>query len=192
MLRQQRGDGARAALDASSLSPEPPAVDSAEARLDAFIDRYSAEVAALAKGAVARLAELMPGATRLVYDNYNALAVGFSPDGRPSNIVVSVTLYPRWVSLFFTRGAELSDPAKLLKGGGKQMRHLVLRSAADLDHPEVLSLIERAAAASKVPLDPAARGEVIIQSVSAKQRPRRPEPVSGPPDVDPLYTGGKG
>ena len=167
-------------------------MDSAEARLDTFIDRYSAEVAALAKTAVARLAKLMPGATRLVYDNYNALAVGFSPDRRPSNIVVSVTLYPRWVSLFFTRGAELPDPAKPLTGGGRQMRHLVLGSVGDLDRPEVLSLIERAAAASKVPLDPAARGEVIIQSVSAKQRPRRPELLSGSPDVDPLYTGGEG
>jgi hypothetical protein len=78
-----------------------------EEQLERFIDRYSPEVAARGRAAVAKLSKMLPHAARLVYDNYNALAVAFSPDGRPSHAILSLTIYPRWVSLFFTDGAGL-------------------------------------------------------------------------------------
>jgi hypothetical protein len=51
--------------------------------LDAFIDRFTPDVAKLARRALARMRKLTPGSLELVYDNYNALAVGFSPTERP-------------------------------------------------------------------------------------------------------------
>jgi hypothetical protein len=42
-----------------------------------------------------------------------------------------------------------------------------------LDDPEVLSLINVALNRAKVPMPPDARRELIIKSISAKQRPRR-------------------
>lgn len=75
----------------------------------------------------------MPGAVELVYDNYNALATGFAATERASDAVVSLALYPRRVSLFFLQGARLTDPQKVLHGGGKIVRHVVLKSADDLD-----------------------------------------------------------
>jgi len=50
----------------------------AQARLDTFIDKYSPEVAGEARQALAFLNARLPGAFRLVYDNYNALAGSFS------------------------------------------------------------------------------------------------------------------
>jgi hypothetical protein len=58
----------------------------------------------------------LPGATELIYDNYNALAIGFGPGERSSDAVFSIAVWPRWVSLFFLRGTRLHDPGKLLKG----------------------------------------------------------------------------
>jgi len=46
----------------------------------------------------------LPGAVELVYDNHNALAIGFGPTERASDAVFSIALFPRWVSLFFLRG----------------------------------------------------------------------------------------
>jgi hypothetical protein len=40
----------------------------------------------VAKGALALLRKRLPGAVELVYDNYNALAVGFGPSGRGSGV----------------------------------------------------------------------------------------------------------
>ena len=82
--------------------------------------------------------------------------------------------FTRWVSLFFFRGADLPDPQKLLKGSGKVARHIVLKSAADLDKPAVRALMKHALERAAKPLDSAARGRIVIKSISAKQRPRRP------------------
>ena len=49
----------------------------AQAQLDAFIAKYSPDVAKLGRAAIARMRKLLPAAQVLVYDNYNALAVGF-------------------------------------------------------------------------------------------------------------------
>lgn len=165
--------GRKRTLTGSGGAEKLAVVMSPEDQLQSFIDRFSPEVAARANQTLDKLRQLLPGATRLVYDNYNALAVAFTPDGRPSHTILSVTLYPRWVSLFFTNGAALRDPAGILKGSGSKMRHLVLNSKEDLDRPEVGSLIEEAVRSSGLSL-PAGEGQVVIQSVSAKQRPRRP------------------
>jgi hypothetical protein len=36
----------------------------------------------------------------LVYDNYNALAIGFGQTERVSDVIFSIAVYPRWVGLF--------------------------------------------------------------------------------------------
>ena len=45
----------------------------------------------------------------------------------------------------FMRGAMLRDPGKLLDGTGKYLRHVKLRSAADVRRSEVRALLEEAA-----------------------------------------------
>jgi hypothetical protein len=149
-------------------------VPSSRKQLDAFIARYSREVAAAARAVLAALRRQVPGALELVYDNYNALAIGYGPTERASEAILSVALFPRWVSLFFLRGAGLSDPHGLLKGGGKQARHVVLKSAADLEQPALGALIVAALQRAPIPIDPKAKRRTVIKSISAKQRPRRP------------------
>jgi hypothetical protein len=45
----------------------------------------------------------------------------------------------------FMRGAMLRDPGELLEGTGKYLRHVKLRSVADVRRPGVRSLLEEAA-----------------------------------------------
>jgi hypothetical protein len=45
----------------------------------------------------------------------------------------------------FVRGAMLGDPRKLLEGTGKYLRHIKLRSVADVRRPGVQSLLKEAA-----------------------------------------------
>ena len=99
----------------------------AQAQLDRFIDRFTPEVAANARQALAFMRARLPTATRLVYDNYNALVVGFGAGQRASDIIFSIALYPRYVTLFFARGVELPDPNGLLEGSGRGVRHVKLR-----------------------------------------------------------------
>jgi hypothetical protein len=152
----------------------PSKTQSPEQILDGFIARYSPEIAARARKVLSRMRRLVPGAVELVYDNYNALAIAFGPSERTSEAIFSVTLYPRWVSLFFVHGAELHDPQRLLQGAGKAIRHIVLKQPQDLDLPAVRALMTQATQGAARRIDPSSPNRIVIKSVSAKQRPRRP------------------
>ena len=75
-------------------------------QLARFLGKYDRAIAASARAALACLRRRIPGAQMLVYDNYNALAVGFGPSERASEAVLSIAVYPRWVTLFFLKAAD--------------------------------------------------------------------------------------
>jgi hypothetical protein len=126
------------------------------------------------------MAKLFPKGYELVYDNYNALGFGYSPNLRASGVVVSVVAYPRWVTLFFLKGARLSDPNGLLQGRGSTVRSVRLTSPDLLASKPVASLIKEALRPCAAEFAKAPRLSTVIKSVSAKQRPRRPAAQSRP------------
>ena len=147
---------------------------SPEKQVTGFIAKFTPEIAALTKAVLAKMRKRLPNAVEMVYDNYNFLVFGFGPTERPSEAVFSVAAYARGVGLCFIHGAKLPDPDKLLRGAGKQVRNIKLPTAATLDEPAVQRLIATAIEHAPVPFDPTARRRLIIKSISAKQRPRRP------------------
>jgi len=154
---------------------KPKTNSSAEGELEAMIDKFTPEIATLARACLKKMRVKLPGAMQLVYDNYNALAIGFCPSDRASEAIFSIVLYPRWVTLFFLQGAGLPDPEHLLRGNGKVVRHIVLAAAADLDKAPIRALMSTALNRAKAPMDPRAAGYLEIRAIAPKQRPRRPE-----------------
>jgi len=148
---------------------------SPQAQFSAFLAKYTPEVAAEAVASLDRLRPQVPGAVELVYDNYNALGVGFGATEKPSEAVLSIAVMPRWVTLCFLQGATLPDPHGLLRGGGNVVRNIRLASSEDLERPEIREIVALAVARSATPFDPAAPRRMVIKSISAKQRPRRPK-----------------
>jgi hypothetical protein len=143
-------------------------------QLDSFLTKYTPAVVKTAKAAFAWMRKRIPCATVLVYDNYNALVMGFGLSERASEAVLSIALYPKWVTLFFLKGTALADPQHRLKGGGKLVRSVVIEGMETLREPAVLDLIDQAAAQGKLS-NAGPAGPLIIKSISAKQRPRRPK-----------------
>ncbi len=145
------------------------------AQLNSFFAKYTPAMAAAGKAVRAKMRRRLPGAFELVYDNYNALVIGFGATERPSEATFSLAFFPDHMSLCFLRGAlDLADPHKLLRGGGKRVRHIRLQGPATLDEPAVQDLISQALAITLFRPAPSKTGRLIIRSVSAKQRPRRP------------------
>jgi len=155
---------------------KPKAVPAANPKkqLDLFLAKYNPPIASLARRALAKLRKRLIGSLEMVYDNYNALVIGFVPNERPSDAIFSIVLYPEHVSLCFLQGAGIPDPNGRLLGSGNVVRHVRLESAATLDDTEIVSLMNAALHRAKVPLDPKQTRRLIIKSISAKQRPRRP------------------
>jgi len=147
---------------------------SPQKQLDGFIDKFTPAVAKQTRAALKHMRARFSGATQLVYDNYNALAIGFGPSETTSAAVFSIAVYPKWVSLFFLDGAKLKDPKKRLKGAGNVVRHIVLTDIALLDDPDVVALMDQALKRAGATLKAPPKGKLVIKSISAKQRPRRP------------------
>ncbi|HEX4008291.1 MAG TPA: hypothetical protein VHX60_19115 [Acidobacteriaceae bacterium] len=151
------------------------ATGSPERQLDSFLDKFTPEIAAEAREALRRMRARLPGAVELVYDNYNALAIGFGPSERTSEAIFSIALFPRWVSLFFLlSGTRLRDPDCYLEGGGNKVRHIKLDCGAMLGDPGVQELMAQALELAPKAIDAAGPRRLIIKSVAEKQRPRWP------------------
>lgn len=150
-------------------------MDDAARQLDGFIDKFTPEVAALTRTLLAKAKARIPGAQILVYDNYNALAIGFGPSDKAGQAILSLAVMPRWVTLCFLHGIRLADPHRLLKGEGSRVRNVRLHSAEAFDDPPIQALIAEALAKADRPIDPQGEQRLIIKSISARQRPRRPE-----------------
>jgi len=146
----------------------------AETQIEGFIAKFTEEMAADIRAARAEMRRRLPGAFELVYDNYNALAIGYGPNEKTGQAVFSLACFPKRVSLCFVRGAALEDPKRVLSGDGNQVRFLALTPLSILDEPDVSALWDQALANAAAPIDAAGTGLTIVKSISAKQRPRRP------------------
>lgn len=145
-----------------------------EAQVESFIAKFSDEMAAQLRAARAEMRRRLPGAVELVYDNYNALAIGYGSTERQEDLLFSIAGFPRWIRFFFYWGARLDDPDGLLDGEGAQVRSLLLTDLAVLDDPRVQALMAQALAGAR-PIDPTQPIRTVVRSISAKQRPRRPD-----------------
>jgi hypothetical protein len=140
------------------------------AQLAGFIARFPPPIAKLTKAVLKKMRTRLPGAVELVYDKANALAIGFGPDERASNIIHSIAVYSKWINLYFFEGDRLLDPQGLLQGTGTMVRHIRITDAADLDRPPVKALMAAALRAADPPLDRKARRRMVIKQVSRGTR----------------------
>ena len=80
----------------------------------------------------AKLRKLLPGAIEMVYDNYNALVIGFSPTERPSDAVLSLVIFLlgiAYVCLWW--GTAFSQVRAHLPGAIREFYSLVHRTEGD-------------------------------------------------------------
>jgi hypothetical protein len=148
-----------------------------------MIDRFTPKVARQFRMARAHVRKGFPRGYELAYDTYNAFGCGYSTTPRSSGVLVSVVAYPRWVTLFFFHGKDLSDPEGLLQGSGARIRSIRLEPVAVVKSQAVNRLLAQARAAFKAELDAAPVLSTTLKSVVPNQRPRRPprQPRRKPP-----------
>jgi len=146
-------------------------VTNTEAQIRGFIAKFAPANRTLIRASRRLMRARLRGAVEMVYDNYNFLVFGFSPDDRPSHAILSLAADRKGVALFFLHGVKLADPKKLLTGSGTQVRSMRLASAAQLKEPAVEALI--AEAVKRGAPFASEKGRVEIRLISKKQRPRQ-------------------
>ena len=144
---------------------------SAEAEVRALIEKHVPAHLRLIAAMRRSLRKRLPAAHEIVYEyqNQGAVVISFSPNEHGYAGVLGIRADADGVMLFFNRAKELSDPAKLLKGSGGQVRSIDVEGVSTLARPEVVRLIDEAIARNPVPFEGAGRGSVVIRSTSAKR-----------------------
>jgi hypothetical protein len=153
-----------------------PARRSAEAQLRTLIDKFAPAHPRLIGTMRRSLRKRLPTAHEVVYEYRDWFVISYSPNDHGWEGVLAIRASADGVQLYFNRGKELPDPAKLLQGSASQVRFINLEGASTLARPEVACLIDEAIAHNCVPFARAGRGSVVIRSTSAKKRRQRRPP----------------
>ena len=146
---------------------------SAEAQVRALIDKFAPVHLRLVSALRRRLRKRLPTAHEVVYEYRDNFVISYSPSGAGYEGVFGIRGSADGIRLYFNRGKDMPDPAKLLQGSASQVRFIDVEGASTLARPEVASLIEEAIARNPVPFAPAGRGPLVIRLTSAKKRQQR-------------------
>ena len=110
---------------------------------DEVIASAPAEIQSLARAARALLADVLPGVTEVPWARQKIAGYGVGPK-KMSEHFCYIAPFKKHLNLGFFYGAHLPDPANLLEGKGRDLRHIQIRSAADLERPALRRLVEEA------------------------------------------------
>ncbi len=108
---------------------------------------YPREVQSLARAARALMMDVLPKVKETVDSTGPYLTYGYEPGYK--GVVSYITVSKQGVKLGVARGTSLPDPKKLLQGSGKANRHVVIKTADDLETPGLRQLVRAALAAWK-------------------------------------------
>jgi hypothetical protein len=139
-----------------------------------FLSAYDAKIATLALAVRPFVLTEVPNASESIYDAYNAVAMGYSFTGRLKESFCHVAVYSKHVNLGFNRGADLADPRGLLQGTGKQVRHVTIREATDLNNGAMKTFLRAAVKNAKllgtVAKIPETAPKSVVKAIYAKKR----------------------
>src|SRR6266850_6728597 len=119
--------------------------------------------------------DLYPKTNELIYDNYNAVAFGWSPTDKVGHTFCSVAVgrSSHNVHFGFYWGSQIGDPRKILLGEGNQYRYLLVTSTDEFPKAYVEKLLKEAYANSLAKVKDKKQirhGATITKSISAVKR----------------------
>jgi hypothetical protein len=105
--------------------------------IDAWLDAQPSALGAIARTWVARMRRCGDDVREVLHDGYPTVCVDDAP-------FAYVGVFSRHVDVGFFHGAVLPDPAGLLQGTGKHMRHVKVAPGLALDESSLDALIASA------------------------------------------------
>lgn len=132
----------RAAEAASTLVADMKTISNGREWIDEYVARKEPKLGDLATGLRRLVKETVPDSRETV----NPWSIPtFESNGPMCFFMVG----KKHVTFGFLRGTSLPDPAKLLEGTGKSLRHVKLRTVDDLRRPQLKKLVQAAARLNK-------------------------------------------
>jgi hypothetical protein len=142
-----------------------------------FIKPFGNEITELVMWLREFVWDLYPQTNELIYDNYNAVAFGWSPTDKAGDTFCSIAIgrTSKNVHFGFYWGSKLSDPDKILLGKGNQYRYILVTDKNKFPKSYIKKLLKEAYsnALAKVKdkdKKQILQGQTIVKSISEKKR----------------------
>lgn len=110
---------------------------------DQILAKASANVQEIARDLRSLVAEVFPGVTEVPWARQRMSGYGVGPK-KMSEQFCYIAPLKNHVNFGFYYGADLSDPASLLEGTGKKLRHVKVYSKEDVKNPALKKLLKQA------------------------------------------------
>jgi hypothetical protein len=149
--------------------------------LKQFLSPFGTEITELTLWLRTFVWELYPKANELIYDNYQALAFGWSPTDRVGHTFCNIAVgrSTKNVHFGFYWGTEIADPKHLLIGNGNQYRYFLVKNKKEFPETYIRQLLKEAYtnSVSKVK-DPKlfVEGKTIVKAISKVKRVSKSKP----------------
>ena len=122
--------------------------------------------------------ELYPKTNELIYDNYNAVAFGWSPTDRLGHTFCSIAVGRSSYNIHFGFywGSQIADPEKKLLGNGNQYRYILVKDKNEFPKTYIKKLLREAFANSLAKVkDPKQLMEekTFVKSISEAKRKKK-------------------
>jgi hypothetical protein len=136
--------------------PRPP-----DPQLLVFLLPYNETVARMALALRELVLKEAPDVNEVITRGY-AVSMAFTFTERWMDAFCYVAVYKAHVNLGFNRGVELPGAEGVLEGSGKLMRHLSVRTPADLENPNLRRFLRAALQMAGRPAGKSARPKTIV------------------------------
>ncbi|SDD90395.1 hypothetical protein [Pedobacter soli] len=140
-----------------------------------FLKPFGEEITSLVMWLRDFIWQLYPQTNELIYDNYNALAFGWSPTDKVGHTFCSIAVgrTSKNVHFGFYWGSELTDTNNILLGKGNQYRYILVTGKENFPQTFIQDLMKEAylnAEAKVKDKKLIKRGLTIVKSISDKKR----------------------
>ena len=110
-----------------------------------FLYRYDPRIQSLALGLRKVIHEEMAPCYEYIFEMRSKVVLLYGATERViADGICNIGVFTRHVTLGFPHGADFDDPAGVLQGTGKGMRHIRLQDLSDLKRPEIRRYLRQA------------------------------------------------
>ena len=140
-----------------------------------FLYRYDPDIQSLALSLRKVIHEEMAPCHEYVFEMRSKVVLLYGATERViADGLCNIGVFVRHVILGFPRGIDLDDPAGVLQGTGKAMRHITLKRLSDLDRPEIRLYLRQARKHAGLTRRRHRTSAEVVTRVKQKSSTRRP------------------
>ncbi len=110
-------------------------------KIEEFLKNYDPKVQEVCLKLRKIALELLPGTEEILFEGWKNFSYGTGESRSDKDLIIYIAPLKDSVNLGFYRGTNLPDKKKLLKGTGKLLKHIKLKSINDYNIEDLKQLI---------------------------------------------------